>query len=55
MRHEPPFQLRQRKHGINQRASPEESEDEELKVEVVISREVRKRDAGGDSRMVDGS
>lgn len=55
MRHEPPFQLRQRKHGINQRASPEESEDEELKVEVVISRGVRKRDAGGDGRMVDGS
>lgn len=50
LRHEPPFQLRQRKHGINQKASPEESEDEELKVEVVISRGVRKWDAGEDGR-----
>ena len=50
LRHEPSFQLRQRKHRINQRASPEGSEDEELKVEVVISRGVRTWDAGGNGR-----
>lgn len=50
MRYKLPFQLRQRKHGINQRASLEGSEDEELKVEVVISRGVRKWDAGEDGR-----